>query len=140
MYVEAVGAVLGERTADDQLVVTVEGHLDEALGLEVTAILSEQLSDDISRVMVDLSRLESYDILGREQLSRAHETIAAATRRSAYVSEHSRIRGMVLLAMRERRDHQCRPTLTREQAQTWLDGTESYFEFAVGRMTKEKPD
>jgi len=133
-----VGEVLGERTAQDQVLVSVRGHLDEQLGLELLAVLDAHLAADVTRVMVDLSELDSYDILGREQLARAHTRIAATTRRSAFVSEHSRIRGMVLLAMRESRDHQCRPTINREQAQQWLDGTQSFIEQAATGMSKDE--
>lgn len=112
-----------KRLSDGVLELTLEGTLNEQLGNQLHRAIRDE---NAKRVLVDLRGVEGYEILGREQLGQAHALLVERSSRVAYIADRARIRGMVLLCMREASDEDGRPVLTREQAMRWLESSETY--------------
>jgi anti-anti-sigma regulatory factor len=106
-----------------RLVITVRGRLDESTGKTLRTALHDRLEhgDDPKEVLFDLRELEDYDILGRAELIAAHRLLASRQRRTVYVSDRPRIRGLALLTIREVQDDNACPVASLEQGERWLE-------------------
>lgn len=108
--------------AGERWTVVIRGKLDERTGLAVREALRARVDagEDPRQILFDLREVEDYDVLGRSELTSAHRIVAALHRRCAYVSLHSRIRGMAILAIHEVQDPNARPVTSIDQGHRWL--------------------
>jgi len=110
---------LSAETTDDRLTITARGVLDG----ELTGAIYERLSADLTasrNLMVDLREVTDYDDAGATGLLRAHELVAARSRRSVYIVDRPRIRALIFKAIHGTQDEQTRPASTPEMADAWL--------------------
>lgn len=114
---------------------TAQGDLDGALASSVLAALTRALDASPAPVIIDLRGVTSYDEAGAQGLLRAHEALAARSRRSAYLLDRPRIRALVFKVIHATQDERTRPVATLEMAERWLHepSTQSFADASLER-------
>lgn len=106
--------------APERVSIAVRGHLDARLAAAFRERLAAALQGPPVDLLVDLRALTDYDEAGADALLRAHESLADRARRSAYLVERPRIRGLVFKLIHGTQDERTRPVATLEMADAWF--------------------
>jgi hypothetical protein len=105
-----------------RLVVRMSGVLDEADAEAMSAALQKQvreLKEDLV-VLIDLTDLADCTIMARAALIRLQTFLARRVRRTAYLANTSRFRGLALFIVQQAKDENAKPVPTVEAAGEWL--------------------
>lgn len=110
---------------DSQLKVELSGVLDTPV---VTALLAEAralLSGSVSHVLVNTNAVTDCTEAAKKELVALQRELSAKGRRSAWLDERARFRGIALWVMHLAGDPQGKAVSTLEQALRWLSSTEA---------------
>ncbi len=105
--------------------VVCRGDLNAETVKAITADLAakmETLPPHSFNVIIDLCAIEGCDIFGRSQLAEMQRLISRRAKRSAYVAQHSRYRGLGLWVIHLADDPNAKSVMSDEAVRAWLDG------------------
>jgi hypothetical protein len=126
--------VAGEQR-DGQVWLRVEGVMDCSNAERLQAALLRELGYSLRAkdVVIDLRGCSDYQIEGRAKLAEVHQLLLKKARRTVYIADRPRVRGMVLLSMSLHDDYQCRAVPNERLAMQWLHEAHDWVERAYTR-------
>lgn len=113
------------------------GHLEEPVATrleeELAHVLAPVAAAGLRGVVVDLCGLEECHVFARTVLVRVQKLFATKAKRTAYLADRPRFRGLALWVMHLADDSNAKAVMNEQQATDWLDGTSERLADAVAR-------
>ena len=122
-----------EREPRGRIRVDLRGAFDEASEVEFVRAVEGALAREPGHVLIVLSNLGGFDVRLRNVLLAAQRSISARGRRTVYLADRPRLRGMALWVVHIAEDNRAKVVGNAAAAEEWLSGDSERVEHAAQR-------